>query len=63
MIDAIDRKVVLEAIDNDKINWHYSCFSTDNDAECFKQIIRELPSVTPHHEMEEGSLNNDKRND
>lgn len=45
--DAISRQVVLEAIDDDNRNGHYSCFATNNDAECFKQIIRELPSVTP----------------
>ena len=45
--DAISRQVVLEAIEDDNRNGHYSCFASNNDAECFKQIIRELPSVTP----------------
>lgn len=44
--DAISRQVVLEAIENDK-NGRYGCFASNYDAECFKQIIRELPSVTP----------------
>ena len=45
--DAVDRQVVIDAIDDDNRNGHYSCFATNNDAECFKQIIRDLPSVTP----------------
>lgn len=44
--DAVSRQAVLETIDDDNRNGHYSCFATNNDAECFKQIIRELPSVT-----------------
>ena len=48
--DAISRQVVLEAIEDDKSE-RYSCFASNNDAECFKQIIRELPSVTPQQKM------------
>lgn len=49
--DCVSRQVVLEAIDDDNRNGHYSCFATNNDAECFKQIIRELPSVTPQQKV------------
>lgn len=45
--DAISRQAVIDAIDDDNRNGHYSCFATNNDAECFKQIIRDLQSVTP----------------
>ena len=48
--DAISRQVVLEAIEDDKSE-RYSCFASNNDAECFKQIIRELPSVSPQQKM------------
>lgn len=49
--DCVSRQVVLEAIDDDNRNEHYSCFATNNDAECFKQIIRELPSVSLQPKM------------
>ena len=45
--DAVSRQAVLEAIEDDSRNGNYSCFASNNDAECFKQIISELPSVTP----------------
>ena len=45
--DAVSRQAVLEAIEDDRRNGNYSCFASNNDAECFKQIISELPSVTP----------------
>ena len=45
--DCVSRQAVINAIDDDNRNGHYSCFATNNDAECFKQIIRDLPSVTP----------------
>ena len=45
--DCISRQAVLKAIEDDNRNEHYSCFATNNDAECFKLILRELPSVTP----------------
>lgn len=45
--DCVSRQAVIDAIDDDNRNEHYSCFATNNDAECFKQIIRELQSVTP----------------
>lgn len=44
--DCVSRQVVIKVIEDDKRNGNYSCFSSYNDAECFKQIIRELPSVT-----------------
>lgn len=43
--DAISRQTVIDAIEDDNRNGHYSCFASNNDAECFKQIIRDLPSV------------------
>ena len=45
--DAVSRQAVLEAIEDDSRNGNYSCFASNNDAECFKQIISELPSVSP----------------
>lgn len=50
--DCISRQAVLEAIEDDNRNAHYSCFASNNDAECFKQIIRELPPVTPAEKQE-----------
>lgn len=49
--DAVSRQAAIEAIEDDNRNEHYSCFATNNDAECFKQIIRELPSVTAQQKM------------
>lgn len=49
--DCVSRQAVIDAIDDDNRNGHYSCFATNNDAECFKQIIRDLPSVTPQTKM------------
>ena len=45
MSDLISRQAVLDAIEDDKRNRHYSCFASNNDAQCFKDVIRELPSV------------------
>ena len=45
--DFISRQVVLDAIEDDNRNGHYSCFASNNDAQCFKGIIGELPSVNP----------------
>ena len=45
--DAISRQAVLEAIEDDNRNGHYSCFASNNDAQCFKDVIRSLPPVTP----------------
>jgi len=45
--DCISRQAVLEAIEDDNRNGHYSCFASNNDAQCFKDVIRSLPPVTP----------------
>ena len=45
--DAISRQAVLDAIEDDNRNGHYSCFASNNDAQCFKGVIGELPSVNP----------------
>ena len=45
--DAISRQAVLDAIEDDNRNGHYSCFASNNDAQCFKGVIGELPSVKP----------------
>lgn len=47
--DAISRQAVLEAIEDDNRNAHYSCFASNYDAQCFKDIIKELPPVTPQY--------------
>lgn len=49
--DAISRQAVIDAIEDDNRNGHYSCFATNNDAQCFKDVIRKLPSVTPQPKM------------
>ena len=45
--DAVSRQAVLDAIEDDNRNGHYSCFASNNDAQCFKDVIRSLPSVNP----------------
>ena len=45
--DCISRQAVLDAIEDDNRNGNYSCFASNNDAECFKDVIRSLSSVTP----------------
>lgn len=45
--DAISRQAVIDAIEDDNRNGHYSCFASNNDAQCFKDVIRSLPSVNP----------------
>ena len=45
--DAISRKAVIEAIEDDNRNGLYSCFASDNDAQCFKDVIRKLQPVNP----------------
>ena len=45
--DAISRQAVIEAIEDDNRNGLYSCFASDNDAQCFKDVIRKLPPVNP----------------
>ena len=45
--DAISRQAVLDAIEDDNRNGHYSCFASNNDAQCFKDVIRSLPFVNP----------------
>ena len=49
--DAISRQAVLDAIDDDNRNGHYSCFASNNDAQCFKGVIGELPPVTPQQKI------------
>lgn len=51
--DCVSRQAVIDAIENDNRNGHYSCFATNNDAQCFKDVIRELPSVTVQQKMGE----------
>lgn len=43
--DLISRQAVIDAIEDDNRNGHYSCFASNNDAQCFKDVIRSLPSV------------------
>ena len=45
--DCISRQAVIDAIEDDNRNGNYSCFASNNDAECFKDVIRSLSSVTP----------------
>lgn len=45
--DAVSRQAVIEAIEDDNRNGLYSCFASDNDAQCFKEVIRKLPPVNP----------------
>ena len=45
--DAISRQAAIDAIEEDKRNGNDSCFASNYDAQCFKQIIKELPSVKP----------------
>jgi len=42
MSDLISRQAVLDAIEDDNRNGHYSCFASDKDAQRFKQIINGL---------------------
>lgn len=45
--DCISRQAVLDAIEDDNRNGWNSCFASNNDAQCFKNTIRDLPSVNP----------------
>ena len=45
--DAISRQAAIDAIEEDKRNGNDSCFASNYDAQCFKQIIKELPPVKP----------------
>lgn len=45
--DAISRQAVIDAIEDDNRQGHYSCFASNNDAQCFKDVICSLPSVKP----------------
>lgn len=45
MGDLISRQAVLEAIEDDTRLGMYSRFASNNDAQCFKDVIRELPSI------------------
>lgn len=51
--DAISRQAVLDSIEDDNRNGHYSCFASNNDAQCFKDVIKALPSVTPQPKEKE----------
>lgn len=44
--DAVSRKSVIDAIEDENRNGHYSCFASNDDAQCFKQTIKDLPKVT-----------------
>lgn len=43
--ELIYRQAVLEAIEDDTRLGMYSRFASNNDAQCFKQVINELPSA------------------
>jgi len=45
--DCVSRQAIIDAIDDDYKDVRYSCFSSNNDMECFKAIIMQLPPVTP----------------
>ena len=45
--DAVSRKAVLDAIEDDNRNGMWSCFASDDDAHKFKTVIKDLPPVTP----------------
>ena len=45
MSDLIDRQAVIDAIEDDNRNGMWSCFVSDDDAQKFKTVIKELPSV------------------
>lgn len=54
--DAISRQAVLDAIEDDNRNGHYSCFASNNDAQCFKGVIGELPSVNPQDKYKKAAM-------
>ena len=43
--DLISRQAVFDAIEDDNRNGMWSCFVSDDDAQKFKTVIKELPSV------------------
>ena len=43
--DSISRQAVIDAIEDDNRNGMWSCFVSDDDAQKFKTVIKELPSV------------------
>lgn len=45
--DCISRQAVIDAIEDDNRNGHYSCFASNSDAQKFKQVVNELPSAQP----------------
>ena len=47
MNDLISRQAVIDAIEDDNRNGMWSCFVSDDDAQKFKTVIKELPSVNP----------------
>ena len=49
--DCISRQAAIDAIEEDKRNGNDSCFASNYDAQCFKQIIKELPPVKPEQKM------------
>ena len=49
--DAISRQTVLDAIEDDNRNGMWSCFVSDDDAQVFKDVIRQLPSFNPQPKM------------
>ena len=49
--DCISRQAVIEAIEDDKRKGNDSCYASNYDAQCFKQIIKELPPVKPEQKM------------
>jgi hypothetical protein len=54
--DLISRHAVLDAIEDDNRNGMWSCFVSDDDAQKFKTVIKELPSVK--QEPKTGHWNN-----
>lgn len=45
--DAISRQAVLDAVEDDNRNGMWSCFASDDDAQKFKTVIKDLPPVKP----------------
>lgn len=50
--DAISRQAVLDAVEDDNRNGMWSCFVSDDDAQKFKTVIKDLPSVKPQEPKE-----------
>ena len=51
--DLISRQAVIDAIEDDNRNGMWSCFVSDDDAQKFKTVIKELPSVKQEPKTEQ----------